>query len=412
MAASACVAVTGAAVLVGVMATSQAQPAPAASEQPVVLDTAAQPAEAEPPVEVPVEVQQVGGYEEPATLEDSSGASRYVPAQVDDVVAQSVEDIPAPATAAYQRAETVIGAARPRCHLEWTLLAAVGRVESDHGREDGGVLGRSGKVNPARVGERIDGRRGRQAVRDTDGGTLDGDRRWDRTLGPLNFLPTTWNVVGVDSDGDGRRDPQDLDDAALAAAVLLCGKGDDLATRAGLAKALQNLSRAGGYARAVVTTATAYTTELEEIAESAPTVVELPGAEATTPPDTRAARRNPGRRDAQDRGRQQDRGREVDLGLSSPPGRRVPGARQGTPVDATPVTPPSPVPPRPQPRPRPKPHPLDPCTPELEAEETPAEDVDAAEADAPAPVAPEVVTDPAAPAVEPELDPCAARDQD
>ena len=38
----------------------------------------------------------------------------------------------------------------------------------------------------------------------------------------MQFIPSTWTVVGVDADGDGRRDPQDIDDASLATAVYLC----------------------------------------------------------------------------------------------------------------------------------------------------------------------------------------------
>lgn len=41
-------------------------------------------------------------------------------------------------------------------------------------------------------------------------------------MGPLQFIPTTWAVVGVDADGDGRSDPQDIDDAAASAASYLC----------------------------------------------------------------------------------------------------------------------------------------------------------------------------------------------
>src|SRR5919107_2900911 len=40
--------------------------------------------------------------------------------------------IPTAALAAYQRAETVINAADTACRLPWELIAAIGRVESDH----------------------------------------------------------------------------------------------------------------------------------------------------------------------------------------------------------------------------------------------------------------------------------------
>ncbi len=281
----ACVVVTAGTVAVGV-ATSQA-PDGVAAERPVEIDTAAQ---VEAPDEVPVEVRPVAGYDEPATLTQSPGQGR--PPAVAPVEDQSVEDIPDEAAAAYQRAESVIADARPVCHLTWTVLAAVGRVESDHGQADGGELGTGGRVDPPSHGPTLDGRHGRQQVRDTDAGVLDGVRRWDRTVGPLNFLPATWNVVGVDADDDGHRDPQDIDDAALAAGVVLCGKYHDLGTPAGLTQALRRLNPAGGFARAVTDAAQAYDTELEELAAAEPDIVALPVPGADLPP-ARAARPKP-----------------------------------------------------------------------------------------------------------------------
>ena len=52
----------------------------------------------------------------------------------------------------------------------------------------------------------------------------------------MQFIPSTWAVVGVDADGDGERNPQDIDDAALAAAVYLCSGNEDLSTDAGRAR--------------------------------------------------------------------------------------------------------------------------------------------------------------------------------
>jgi membrane-bound lytic murein transglycosylase B len=247
----ACTVVTAGTIAAGVATTSPARPE--------VIEAAAQ---VETPPEVPVEVRPVAGYEEP-------------PPAVAPMADQSVEDIPDKATAAYQRAESVIADARPQCHLTWTVLAAVGRVESDHGRADGGVLGLGGRVDPPSHGPTLDGRSGRPQVSDTDAGVLDGLRTWDRTVGPLNFLPATWEVVGVDGDRDGHRDPQDIDDAALAAAVVLCGKHHDLATSADLATALAILNPAPGFAAAVTDVAEAYDAELEEPAAAEPEIAPL-----------------------------------------------------------------------------------------------------------------------------------------
>jgi len=40
-------------------------------------------------------------------------------------------------------------------------------------------------------------------VVDSDGGALDGDARYDRATGPMQFLPGTWRSIGADGNGDG-----------------------------------------------------------------------------------------------------------------------------------------------------------------------------------------------------------------
>ena len=95
-------------------------------------------------------------------------------------------------------------------------------MESDHGRYGGNSLDDQGAATPGIFGPRLDGRPGTREIRDTDAGELDGDQRFDRAVGPMQFIPSTWSVVGVDADGDGVRNPQDVDDAALASAVYLC----------------------------------------------------------------------------------------------------------------------------------------------------------------------------------------------
>ncbi|GAA3527981.1 hypothetical protein GCM10022263_15760 [Nocardioides daeguensis] len=167
-------------------------------------------------------------------------------------------DIPAAASAAYQRAAAVIGAADPGCHLDWTLVAAIGRVESDHGRVGGAALDDEGVAVPAVVGPALDGASGRALVSDTDAGRLDGDTTYDRAVGPLQFVPTTWSVVGVDADGDGRRDPQDVDDAALATAVYLCTGVGDLAVPADLRSAVRRYNHSAQYVALVLEIMDAY----------------------------------------------------------------------------------------------------------------------------------------------------------
>ena len=152
--------------------------------------------------------------------------------------AVAANGIPKAAFRAYRTAEATMGIADPSCRLSWGLLAGIGRIESDHGRFGGAVVARNGQSTPQIVGLPLNGVGAVAAIADTDNGRLDGDRRWDRAVGPMQFIPSTWTIVGVDGDADGRRNPHDLDDAALAAAAYLCAGDRDLSTAQGVHDAL------------------------------------------------------------------------------------------------------------------------------------------------------------------------------
>lgn len=140
-------------------------------------------------------------------------------------------DIPSQAVGAYQRAEAVLARADKSCHLDWTLIAAVGQVVSGHGSTAGSELAANGAMRPRYTGKPLTDDRDRR-VPDSDAGRLDGDQRFDRPIGPMQLSPATWAVVGVDGDGDGKRNPNDVDDAALSVSVLLCSGDEDLRKRA------------------------------------------------------------------------------------------------------------------------------------------------------------------------------------
>lgn len=173
-----------------------------------------------------------------------------------------VTAIPSPALAAYQRAEAVIAAAEPTCRLSWYLLAAIGRTSTDHGRTTAFSivttrLDDDGVAVPGIVGPAVhEGRQG--LVSDTDAGALDHDPLNDRVVGPLHLTPTLWSHVGLDADNDGARNPQDVDDAALAAAVLLCSTELDLSSPKNQAVALGSLNASPELARVVLPLAEAY----------------------------------------------------------------------------------------------------------------------------------------------------------
>ena len=174
------------------------------------------------------------------------------------VATASNSDIPSAALAAYQRAETVINEADKSCNVTWQLIAAIGRVESDHGRYGGNVLDDDGVARPGIYGIALNGKRGTALIRDTDAGQFDKDTTYDRAIGPMQFIPSTWSVVGVDADGDGQRDPQDVDDAALGTAVYLCSGDDDLSTTAGQETAVFRYNNSDEYVDLVLSIMDAY----------------------------------------------------------------------------------------------------------------------------------------------------------
>ncbi|MQA01476.1 MAG: transglycosylase SLT domain-containing protein [Streptosporangiales bacterium] len=110
--------------------------------------------------------------------------------------------------------------AASRCTgLSWTVLAAIGQVESGHGRNMG----------PSSAG----------------------------ALGPMQFMPATWRSYGVDGDGDGDRDVWDPRDAVPAAADYLCASGAGDGGRS-LYRAVYAYNHSDAYVREVLATAAVY----------------------------------------------------------------------------------------------------------------------------------------------------------
>ncbi|GAA5144914.1 hypothetical protein GCM10023340_13330 [Nocardioides marinquilinus] len=201
-------------------------------------------------------------FDDPASVsapDEDAGSVTGVNGDAQQIAAtSSTNGIPSAALAAYQRAETVINAADPGCKLTWQLVAAIGRVESNHGRFGGSALDSDGVATPAITGIALDGRNGTTVIRDTDAGQYDGDRSFDRAVGPMQFIPSTWAQVGVDADGDGERNPQDIDDAALGTAVYLCSGDDDLSTLSGQRDAVFRYNNSESYVDLVLSVMDAY----------------------------------------------------------------------------------------------------------------------------------------------------------
>jgi membrane-bound lytic murein transglycosylase B len=191
--------------------------------------------------------------------------------------------IPAVALRAYHGAADGEAVDDPACGIRWSLLAAIGRVESNHGRFGGAQLREDGYGTRPIRGIPLDGRPNVALIRDTDRGALDGDTTYDRAVGPMQFIPSTWRSVGVDGNGDGRRDPDNMFDATRGAAGYLCAGGGNLRDIAGQAQAVRRYNNADEYVRVVLSLARMYDTGRIVLLPSLPTLGPPAGGTASAP---------------------------------------------------------------------------------------------------------------------------------
>jgi hypothetical protein len=215
----------------------------------------------------------------PAEIED-------VPVGIPDIALVAadgprLDDVPDQALAAYQRSAAVLAEADAKCNLEWTLLAAVGQVVTAHGTTGGGALADNGVMRPRFTGKPLLGKKG-DKLPDSDAGKVDGDTRYDRPVGPLQLAPSTWAVVGVDGDGNGKRNPYDVDDAALAVAVLLCSGDDDLRKRPGRIAAVKRINDDKTFIETVLAVDRTYRDQASEVGDDAIVVARVPATEMPT----------------------------------------------------------------------------------------------------------------------------------
>ena len=275
-----------AAVTATMSGTSIARPAPS-PESAQLVALAAPGAHDGPPASVAQALRPPGDRSAAATVAAQSAtvASAVPPparptsiSTARIVTTLAMGGIPEVALYAYVRAEQTVAVADPSCGLTWSLLAAIGRVESDHGRFGGARLREDGDGTTPIRGIPLDGRPGVAVIHDTDDGALDGDRVYDRAVGPMQFIPSTWRRVAADGNGDGRQDPDNIFDAALGAATYLCSGQADLRNPADRWAAVMRYNRSSDYVAAVLALAAAYAVEPAHAIGCPGT-----GAHATTP---------------------------------------------------------------------------------------------------------------------------------
>lgn len=131
-------------------------------------------------------------------------------------------------------------AAAARYRIPWSALAAVGKVECDHGRNPDPSCSQRGAENYAGAG------------------------------GPMQFLAPTWDSYGVDADRDGRRDRWDPSDAIYGAARYLHASG----ARTNLPQAVFAYNRSTEYVRDVLQLAERYRREAAASTPPPPQAVE------------------------------------------------------------------------------------------------------------------------------------------
>ncbi|MBA4866213.1 C40 family peptidase [Streptomyces sp. PSKA54] len=190
-------------------------------------------------------------------------------------------DIPPRMLTAYKQAVQLAGRYVPECRgMRWPILAGIAKVESHHAI--GRTIAAGGDIRPKIYGVLLNGSGAggnTTLFPDTDNGRWDGTQSGERAVGPFQFLPSTWEQIGKDASGDKSADPHNADDAALGAALYLCGNGRNLAQRAQLTAAIWQYNHSSEYVANVLGwidqyTAAAKDPDLKNVSGKARTVIE------------------------------------------------------------------------------------------------------------------------------------------
>ncbi|HEY6422420.1 MAG TPA: murein transglycosylase [Pseudonocardiaceae bacterium] len=238
-----------------------ATPVPAAMAAPAALPDVPEPAAQPlaPPaaqhVEVPV---QIPGPAVPhAGPANPAGGPQLAFADWATRMSQAT-GIPQRALEAYANAHAVMASTQSDCHLTWVTLAGIAAVESKHGNFQGRTLEPDGRPSTPIIGIPLNGAPGVKSIADTDNGLLDGDKVWDHAVGPFQFIPSTWAAWRADGNNDEISDPQNVDDASLAAARYLCADKRNLGVGDGWLRAILSYNDSVPYAQEVYGFAQSY----------------------------------------------------------------------------------------------------------------------------------------------------------
>ncbi|ABS06088.1 NlpC/P60 family protein [Kineococcus radiotolerans] len=174
---------------------------------------------------------------------------------VSGLAPSSVPGVNAVLLDAFGKAAAATPTVAPKCTgMRWSILAGIAQVESNLAA--GRQISPTGDITPHIIGPALNGSGvggNRTAIYDTDGGRWDGDTVYDRAVGAVQFIPTSWVAYGRDGNGDGVADPHNAYDVTLGAVVHLCGtSAKDLSNREQLSTALYGYNRSQTYVAKVL----------------------------------------------------------------------------------------------------------------------------------------------------------------
>ncbi|GEC04137.1 lytic transglycosylase [Streptomyces spinoverrucosus] len=262
-----------------------------------------------PPLDSPSPVPTVGPTADPTVTGDTAAG------------------IPATVLDAYQKAAAELREAKPGCNLPWELLAAIGKVES--GQAGGGNVSANGDTITPILGPALNGN-GFAHISDTDNGAYDGDSTYDRAVGPMQFIPSTWAWAGRDGNGDGVENPNNIYDAALAAGHYLCRFGWDLSVDDDLHSAILSYNNSTDYLNTVLSWLEYYRKGTHEIPDGSGA---LPGNRSDNPAGSSPSTQKPTQQPSQ----------RPETGSPTPKPTPPSGGGSTTPKPTPPSTPPTPT---------------------------------------------------------------------
>jgi membrane-bound lytic murein transglycosylase B len=163
---------------------------------------------------------------------------------------------------AYYKAAQRLAGDRPECGISWWGLAGIGYIESGHGTFGGAVVLPNGDLTRPIIGIPLNGTNNTAVIGDSDGGFYDGDPSFDRAVGPMQFIPQTWESWKRDGNDDGRFDPQNIYDAAYAAAAYTCA-GGPMRSDEDLRRGYFSYNHDAGYVEVVLARAKSYASAVD-----------------------------------------------------------------------------------------------------------------------------------------------------